>query len=131
MSREIERQFTKHPVDNSEDASETDVEVSLLRGHQFQARHRHHAGPSRMKQSLNLVSAVCKIFFYVSATICLWIYLGLIYKNTLTPSPIETGEDRVLYTGFGDGNYGLAEDVSGQIPTCKCLSKCYHWRMSH
>lgn len=99
----------------SDDTSATDVEESLLGNHYYYKPNSRHVAPRRMAA----VSTALKMFFYFSAAIWLWVSMFSMRRDALhLASPDVKDPHKKEFTAYGDGNFSLAEDISGQIPTC-------------
>lgn len=106
----------------TDDTSATDVEESLLGNQYYYKQKSRHVASRRMAA----VSAALGTFFYFSAAIWLWVSMFSMRRDALHPvSPDVRDPHKKQFTAYGDGNFSLAEDISGQIPTCN------RWFLAH
>lgn len=114
---------SNHPLNTSEESSECAVDEPFLKEYCPSSPNPCLASRSAFTQRSNAILIAVKLIFYASATVCLWVWSvssshHINISDYRQEVPHSNGKN-VLYTGFGDGHYGLAEDISGQIPACK------------
>lgn len=99
----------------TDDTSATDVEESLLGNQYYYKQNSRRVAPRRMAAA----STALQMFFYFSAAIWLWVSMFSMHRDALhLVSPDVEEPHKKEFTAYGDGNFSLAEDISGQIPTC-------------
>lgn len=97
------------PIDDFE-------KTQLLPGPRWQSPEK----PSRAEK----LHSVLRAIFYISATVCLWVLSFSAYRATADDgSEVKASErsEKSLFMGYGEGGWGLGEDISSQIPVCEYI----------